>query len=73
MNYPHKLVEVSLFIAFTLVVFLILFAPMPPETDLEQQEADLYCEMVATYNQTGGEYGWPDYKKTFDKYCEVSK
>jgi len=23
--------------------------------------------MVEMFNQTGGEYGWPDYKETFER------
>lgn len=36
--------------------------------DLEQQRA-LYCEMVETFKNTGGEYGWPDYKGTYKRDC----
>ena len=36
--------------------------------DLEQQRA-LYCEMVETFKNTGGEYGWPDYKGTYGRDC----
>lgn len=36
--------------------------------DLEQQRA-LYCEMVETFKNTGGEYGWPDYKDTYRRDC----
>ena len=37
--------------------------------DLEQQRA-LYCEMVETFKNTGGEYGWPDYKGTYGRDCQ---
>lgn len=37
--------------------------------DLEQQRA-LYCEMVETFKNTGGEYGWPDYKGTYRRDCQ---
>lgn len=37
--------------------------------DLEQQRA-LYCEMVETFTNTGGEYGWPDYKGTYRRDCQ---
>lgn len=36
--------------------------------DLEHQRA-LYCEMVETFKNTGGEYGWPDYKDTYRRDC----
>jgi hypothetical protein len=58
-----------------LISFCIIIEQIIPESDfeLEQKEAALYCEMVAEYKRTGGQYGWPDYNKTFDKYCEVKK
>lgn len=37
--------------------------------DLEQQRA-LYCEMVETFKNTGGEYGWPDYKGSYERDCK---
>lgn len=37
--------------------------------DLEQQRA-LYCEMVETFKNTGGECGWPDYKDTYQRDCQ---
>lgn len=37
--------------------------------DLDQQRA-LYCEMVETFKNTGGEYGWPDYKGTYRSDCQ---
>ena len=27
-------------------------------------EQELHCEMVQIWNETGGEYGWPDYNNT---------
>lgn len=37
---------------------------------MERQDAEAerahYCDMVATYHETGGEYGWPPY----DGECE---
>ena len=27
-----------------------------------ERQAELYCEMVQIWDQTGGEYGWPPYK-----------
>lgn len=28
-----------------------------------------YCEMVAEYKASNGEYGWPDYERKFNKVC----
>lgn len=53
----------------SLAVFIGLLAvinhseePMPDEVQ--------YCEMVDTWNETDGEYGWPDYNENFDEVCE---
>lgn len=29
-----------------------------------------YCEMVALHNETGGQYGWPDFKDVFEDECQ---
>jgi len=35
--------------------------PMPEEVQ--------YCEMVDIWQDTDGEYGWPDFKDNYDKVC----
>jgi len=47
---------------------LCVFASIDTET--QNEESEIYCEMVEMFNQTGGEYGWPDYKETFEKECK---
>lgn len=41
---------------------------------LDAQDADnrqaLYCEMVETYQQTGGTHGWPDYRGNAKEVCQ---
>ena len=41
------------------------------DTDLEVQqiEGDTYCTMHQLWIDTGGDFGWPDYKNTF-KECK---
>ena len=29
-----------------------------------------YCEMVALYQESGGQYGWPDYKGNAARECK---
>ena len=48
----------------------ILFVFASIDTENQNEETETYCEMVEIFNQTGGEYGWPDYKETFDKECQ---
>lgn len=35
------------------------------DSDLEQDTEQNYCEMVALYEQSNGDLGWPDYKNTY--------
>lgn len=37
--------------------------------ELEQQRRE-YCEMVKLYQDTRGEYGWPDFKQTAGSDCK---
>lgn len=49
------------------VLASLILKDQPDELDQEQA---LYCEMVETFKTTGGEYGWPDYKGTYQEYCK---
>ena len=60
--------KLSVFLSVWFVVFvffIILFSVEPPD-----EQSEIYCEMVLIHNQTGGEFGWPDYKETFDRECK---
>ncbi len=57
------IVAISLAITLGLVAWLC----NTEEPTAEQQN---YCEMVGIWNDTQGEYGWPDYKDNFDEVCE---
>jgi len=35
------------------------------DSDVEQDTEQNYCEMVALYEQSNGDLGWPDYKNTY--------
>lgn len=35
------------------------------DSDIEQDTEQNYCEMVALYEQSNGDLGWPDYKNTY--------
>lgn len=37
--------------------------------ELEQQRRE-YCEMVQLFQDTRGEYGWPDFKQTAGRDCK---
>ena len=35
---------------------------------LSQQQ--IYCDQVAKHQQSGGEFGWPDYRQSAAEECE---
>lgn len=55
--------------SFLAVAFLTGIAGLDSHDDLQQQQ-DLYCEMVAIHKDTGGQYGWPDYKRIAERVCK---
>lgn len=46
-----------------------LFGAMSMTDDIGEQDR-IYCEMTQIYINTGGEYGWPDYRGNRDTVCE---
>lgn len=42
----------------------------PDKTDELTMQAKTYCDMVQTYKETKGQYGWPDYRGNFRKVCK---
>lgn len=51
------------FFLITAAVALVATLGWAGNSDLQEQEAQAseYCEMVALYHQSNGEFGWPDY------------
>lgn len=39
----------------------------------DARDTDPYCEMVAIYQQSGGQYGWPDYRGNYNEVCRNEK
>ena len=62
--------EQLLFALATVFGALLMVAALSGQPDELDQEQALYCEMAAIYKTTGGEYGWPDYKGTYQEYCK---
>jgi len=56
------IVAISLAITLGLVAWLC-------NTEEPTEEQQNYCEMVDIWNDTDGEYGWPDYNDNFDEVC----
>ncbi|AIM40623.1 hypothetical protein [Vibrio phage VpKK5] len=60
-------------VAMCLVYMLVIGAValvMAMDFQDEVHEKEHYCSMVEAFVETDGEYGWPDYKGTYDKYCD---
>lgn len=57
------IIAISLGITLGLVAWL----SNTEEPTAQQQN---YCEMVGIWNDTEGEYGWPDYNHNYDEVCK---
>lgn len=51
-----------------MVVMIIFAFALSDDDQLMQQAA--YCEMVQTYKDTNGRYGWPDYRDSAERVCK---
>jgi hypothetical protein len=47
-------------LALALIILAFVFGDGAPDTS----QQDLHCEMVQIWNETNGEFGWPDYNNT---------
>jgi hypothetical protein len=52
----------SLLITLALLALALALALGDNQPDTSQEQ--LHCEMVQIWNETKGEYGWPDYNNT---------
>lgn len=48
----------------TFFIMLLIVNNMDMRTQADEQ--NLYCEMVELFEQSKGEFGWPDYQKNVD-------
>jgi len=56
---------------FTLFFAVLFLVSISIDDNTQNEQSEIYCEMVLIHNQTGGEFGWPDYKETFDNECQA--
>lgn len=49
-----------------LILFVLSILTLIPD----EKPVDPYCEMVAIYQQSGGQYGWPDYRGNYSEVCK---
>ncbi len=61
----------NLMIALAMVLLTIMTLDhargVPDELDRDQAT---YCEMVQTFKETNGQYGWPDYRGVAREVCK---
>jgi len=55
---------------FVTIVAMIILVSMIEESQEHNSQQSMYCEMVSTYQETKGEYGWPDYQHNYDEVCK---
>jgi len=56
-----------------LVVILLMLAACvvgTMEFEDEERQQQLYCDMVKTFQESDGMYGWPDYNNNAKEVCE---
>lgn len=65
--------NMTLYVVLTVVALIAAAAAIGGFKDdalaIEQAQ---YCKMVATWQQTDGEYGWPDYAESFKAECNAN-
>ena len=54
---------------FVTIVAMIILVSMIEESQEHSSQQSMYCEMVATYHETKGNYGWPDYQDNYNEVC----
>jgi len=57
--------SVALFIAAAIGILLVNFA-----NDAQIKQKSNYCEMVEIYKDSGGEFGWPDFRNNYERDCK---
>jgi len=51
------------------VVGIVLLIALCRDDEPDHQQA-IYCEMVRLHQETGGDYGWPDYRNEYGELCD---
>jgi hypothetical protein len=60
---------VCTFIVAVLIVIMGILAPKEKQQSQEMNVSIQYCEMWQIFNESGGEYGWPDKNNSYEKWC----
>lgn len=56
-------------VIFGVVLVTLIFMVTSGDADNAQYQQELYCEMVQTHRDTGGEFGWPDFRRNAIEVC----
>jgi len=67
-EYSDPLIVCTFIVAILIVVMGIL-APKETQQSQEMNVSIQYCEMWQIFNESGGEYGWPDKNNSYEKWC----
>lgn len=58
----------------TAALVVIALAALGIAGNMDKQDAEqrhsTYCEMVQTFKESNGAYGWPDYKGIYQEVCK---
>jgi hypothetical protein len=54
------------------VAIIALLLGLVGESDYQEalSQQQIYCDQVAKHRQSGGEFGWPDYRQSAAEECE---
>lgn len=58
------------FLAGIITAFMIVMLGRATGPDDIEASEQLYCEMTRLHAESGGEYGWPDYKGSRERVCQ---
>jgi len=56
--------NILLSLAAVFISVLTAYAVRQPPNQYDEQVLKLHCEMVQVWEETNGEFGWPDYNDT---------
>ena len=54
------------------VAIIALVLGLGGEDDYQEalSQQQMYCDQVSTHQQSGGEFGWPDYRQSAAEECK---
>lgn len=59
----------AFWVLFGIALVVLVNLPEHRADDLDKEQS-LYCEMVQTFKETKGQYGWPDYRGNAAEVCK---